>query len=83
MESLKFYRAHYAFISDCLDAFIIGACLHLLELEDLQSMPRRKQVLFDILPGDQKYSYINEIASDILKKYVNLGNGIDHFIDLQ
>lgn len=52
--------------------FVTGACLHLLEMDDLDAPPSRKQELFDILPPDMKCNFIKQIAKDILDKYINL-----------
>lgn len=42
-EVIQKYRAHYAFLMDCLDGFVTGACRHLLEMADLDAPPSRKQ----------------------------------------
>lgn len=60
---------------DCLDGFVTGACLHLLEMDDLDAPPSRKQELFDILPPEEKCNFIKQIAKDILDKYINLNLG--------
>lgn len=60
---------------DCLDGFVTGACLHLLEMDDLDAPPSRKQELFDILPPEEKCKLIKQIAKDILDKYINLNLG--------
>lgn len=78
IDLLIFYfciRAHYAFLMDCLDAFTAGACLHLLDMENLDSEPNRKQEIFETQSAEDKIKFIRQIAKDILDRYVNLSDG--------
>lgn len=59
------------YLMDLLVGFDTGACLHLLEMDDLEAQPSRKQEVFDILPPE-KYKFIKQIAKDILEKCINL-----------
>ncbi|XP_069105154.1 uncharacterized protein [Argopecten irradians] len=70
------YRAHAAFLNDCLDAFIVGACMHHLGIDDVGAEPKRKQVLFEAVSSDDKRKFLEDIASEIQHKYINLENGI-------
>lgn len=67
-------RAHSAFIDDCLDAFIVGACIHHLGMEDIGSEPKSNQVLFEAVSSEYKVQFIANIASEIQRKYINLEN---------
>ena len=49
--------------------------MHLLDLQDIDSSPRRKQPLFDILPKEEQYAFISEISNEILEKYVKRKDG--------
>lgn len=69
-----FSRAHYSFIDDCLDAYIVTACLHLLDLSDIDEISSRKQTLFDILPKEEQYNFISQISKEILEKYIKIPN---------
>lgn len=62
-------------MEDALDAYLVGACQHLLQIEDLESESNRKQPLFDILPSEQKYEFIYAVAKDILDRYVMIADG--------
>lgn len=66
------YRANYSFIDDCLDAYIVTACLHLLDLSDIDEISSRKQTLFDILPKEEQYNFILQIFKEILEKYIKI-----------
>lgn len=68
-------RAHYSFIDDCLDAYIVTACLHLLDLSDIDEISSRKQTLFDILTKEEQYNFISQISKEILEKYIKIPNG--------
>ena len=70
------FRPDYSFIDDCLDAYIVTACTHLLKLSDIDQEPAHKQALFDVLSDEEKYKYISEIAQQILDKYIKLSAGI-------
>lgn len=69
-------RAHSAFIDDCLDAFIVGACIHHLGMEDIGSEPKSNQVLFEAVSSEDKVQFIANIASEIQRKYINLENDL-------
>lgn len=62
-------------MDDCLDSYIVAACMHLLELSDVDAEPIRKQQLFDILPQEEHYQFISNIAKDILEKYIKITDG--------
>lgn len=63
-------RAHSAFIDDCLDAFIVGACIHHLGMEDIGSEPKSNQVLFEAVSSEDKVQFIANIASEIQRKFM-------------
>lgn len=69
-------KAHSAFIDDCFDAFIVGACIHHLGMEDIGSEPKSNQVLFEAVSSEDKVQFIANIASEIQRKYINLENGM-------
>ena len=58
-----------------LDSYIVGACMHLLGLPEINAEPVRKQPLFDILPEEERYKFISKIAKDILEKYIKITDG--------
>lgn len=62
-------------MDDCLDSYIVGACMHLLGLPEINAEPLRKQPLFDILPEEERYKFISKIAKDILEKYIKITDG--------
>ncbi|XP_056006637.1 uncharacterized protein LOC125680237 [Ostrea edulis] len=73
---IESYRAHSAFIDDCLDAFIVGACMHHLKMESIECEPQSKQILFEAISSEDKMQFIANIASEIQKKYINLENDL-------
>uniref|UniRef100_A0A8W8NXJ6 C2H2-type domain-containing protein n=1 Tax=Magallana gigas TaxID=29159 RepID=A0A8W8NXJ6_MAGGI len=74
--SLVYLVFHYSFIDDCLDAYIVTACLHLLDLSDIDEISSRKQTLFDILPKEEQNSFISQISKVILEKYIKIPNDL-------
>lgn len=71
----KFFYSEPIFMEDCLDSYIVGACMHLLDLPDIEAIPSSYQPLFDILPEEQQLNYIAKIAKDILDKYIKITDG--------
>ena len=53
-------------MKDCLDAFIVGASMDLLEVENVETEPKRHQVLLDALSADDQLKY--EIHSSDCKR---------------
>ncbi|KAK3098281.1 hypothetical protein FSP39_017934 [Pinctada imbricata] len=72
-EVIQKYRSHYAFVEDCLDAFIVGAYMHLSGTQNLQTESPLQQTMFNFLSDEQKYTFIHKLAKDILDKYVKTG----------
>jgi len=68
-------------MDDCLDAYLVEACMHLLDLDEIDAEPTRKQPLFDILPDEEQYKFISKIAKDILDKYIKIIDGNCTFIN--
>lgn len=64
-------------MEDCLDSYIVGVCMHLLDLPDIDAIlvPSTYQPLFNILPEEQQLNYIAKIAKDILDKYIKITDG--------
>lgn len=58
-----------------MDAYIVTACLHLLDLSDIDEIPHRKQALFDLLPKEEQFDFISQISKEILEKYIKVPNG--------
>ncbi|KAK3083494.1 hypothetical protein FSP39_024165 [Pinctada imbricata] len=69
-EVIQKYRSHYAFVEDCLDAFIVGAYMHLSGTQNLQTESPLQQTMFNFLSDEQKYTFIHKLSKDILDKYV-------------
>ncbi|XP_062599089.1 uncharacterized protein LOC134260557 [Saccostrea cucullata] len=68
------FRAHYAFVMDCLDAYILGAVFEVMQLENFDGMPikwRPPPLLMTAEKSDQ-YQWLTELAQEILEKHVKL-----------
>ena len=59
------FRAHYSFVEDSLDSYIVGACMHLLNISDIDDELARKQPLFEILSKEDHHRYIYSLAKEI------------------
>lgn len=62
-------------MEDCLYSYIVGACMHLLDLPDIDAIPSIYQPLFDILPEEQQLNYIAKFAKDMLHIYMKITDG--------
>lgn len=68
-------------MDDCLDSFILGAYIDLIDIKDLQDEPVNHQPLFHLLSDQDKYTYIHGVATDILDKYLKIADGTQHLIN--
>uniref|UniRef100_K1QRT7 Uncharacterized protein n=1 Tax=Magallana gigas TaxID=29159 RepID=K1QRT7_MAGGI len=64
-------------MDDCLDSFILGAYIDLIDIKDLQDEPVNHQPLFHLLSDQDKYTYIHGVATDILDKYLKIADDVD------
>jgi predicted nucleotidyltransferase len=62
----------YSFVEDSLDSYIVGACMHLLNISDIDDELARKQPLFEILSKEDHHRYIYSLVKEILEKYINI-----------
>ncbi|XP_067684515.1 uncharacterized protein [Haliotis asinina] len=68
-EVIGKYRSHLTFVDDCLDGFIVGAAMQLLNMEHTGSEPQRQQTLFDALSKEDRYKFIHRIADGICQSW--------------
>ncbi|XP_021373030.1 uncharacterized protein LOC110463019 isoform X2 [Mizuhopecten yessoensis] len=62
------YRAHYSFMDDVLDSYIVAACMHLLGQSEMDSEPNRKQPLFADLEMVKAQTLELEAQNDAIKE---------------
>lgn len=60
--------AHTGFMNDCLDAFIVGMCMHHSGMEDIGCKPLSKQILITEDLSDYKMQFIAIISSEIQRR---------------
>lgn len=63
-------RAHYAFVMDCLDAYILGATMEVMQLEHFDDLPikwRPPPLLMTAEKSDQ-YQWLLKLGQEILDK---------------
>lgn len=65
------------FVQDCLDGFILGACLDLFGMESLDDLPTTSQIpmFIELQTPEEQYAYIHKLASQLLNVYVKLNEG--------
>lgn len=70
-------RAHYAFVMDCLDAYILGATMEVMQLEHFDDLPikwRPPPLLMTAEKSDH-YQWLLKLGQEILEKHVKLDKG--------
>lgn len=62
---------------DCLDAYILGATMKVMELESLDGMPVkwRPPPLLKTAEKSDQYQWLTKLAQEILEKHVKLDKG--------
>jgi uncharacterized C2H2 Zn-finger protein len=66
--NLIFCRSHHQFIEDVTDGYIIAALLDLMDMETVDSSPK-KVPLFSLMDDDTKVQYVLDLSSQVLQAY--------------
>ncbi|XP_065925165.1 uncharacterized protein [Magallana gigas] len=76
------YRAHYAFVEDALDAFILGATMDVMGLNDLNGSPQQwNPNILSMYSNEEQLSWLRNLAEAVINKHINL-QGSTHLQDL-
>lgn len=76
------FRSHMTFVQDCLDAFILGACMDLLGIDNLDARPSRTKLpeFINLRPQQEQYEWIHDLSQQLLDVYVKVRN--DNFSNI-
>ncbi|XP_062573983.1 uncharacterized protein LOC134235829 [Saccostrea cucullata] len=68
------FRQHFAFVEDCLDAFILAAAMDIMGMNELDDQPKefRPPPLIQTASCDEQYSWLSSLAQEILERHVKL-----------
>ncbi|XP_065929735.1 uncharacterized protein [Magallana gigas] len=81
-EVVRAYRAHYAFVEDALDAFILGATMDVMGLNDLNGSPQQwNPSILPMYSNKKQLSWLRNLAETVINKHINL-QGTTHLQDL-
>nr|XP_034309038.1 uncharacterized protein LOC105329354 isoform X3 [Crassostrea gigas] len=81
-EVVRAYRAHYAFVEDALDAFILGATMDVMGLNDLNGSPQQwNPSILSMYSNKKQLSWLRNLAETVINKHINL-QGTTHLQDL-
>ncbi|XP_052684053.1 uncharacterized protein LOC128164304 isoform X4 [Crassostrea angulata] len=81
-EVVRAYRAHYAFVEDALDAFILGATMDVMGLNDLNGSPQQwNPSILSLYSNKKQLSWLRNLAETVINKHINL-QGTTHLQDL-
>lgn len=69
-------KAHYAFVMDCLDEYILEATMDVIELEHFDDLPMewRPPPLLMTEEKSDEYQWLFKFGQEILEKHVKLDN---------
>lgn len=68
-----FHRAHYAFVEDALDAFILGATMDVMGLNDLNGSPQQwNPNILSMYSNEEQLSWLRNLAEAVINKHINL-----------
>lgn len=68
-----FHRAHYAFVEDALDAFILGATMDVMGLNDLNGSPQQwNPSILSMYSNKKQLSWLRNLAEAVINKHINL-----------
>lgn len=63
-------------MDDTLDAYVVAACMHLINLPELDSDSTRTQEQFETVDNNDRYQFLYNIGKEILDKYIKQTDGI-------
>lgn len=72
------------FIRDCLDAFLLTACMEVLDIKSLDEKPKRT-ILPDLLhlqSEEEQHDWIKELCFQILDSFIYIEEGMYQVTDL-
>jgi hypothetical protein len=75
------FRPHFAFVEDALDAFILGAAMDVMGLEDINGSPQQLNPNTLVMCGvDHQLLWLQKLAKTIIDKHINLQGYILMFL---
>ncbi|XP_062577634.1 uncharacterized protein LOC134239465 [Saccostrea cucullata] len=72
------FRAHFAFVEDALDAFILGAAMDVMGLENINGSPQQfNPNTLSLFSAEDQFSWLKKLAEAIIDKHINLQDSTD------
>lgn len=70
-------RQHFAFVEDCLDAFILAAAMNVMGITELDEQPKefKPSQFLEIASHDEQYDWLSSLAQEILDRHVTQDKG--------
>ncbi|KAK3107765.1 hypothetical protein FSP39_021733 [Pinctada imbricata] len=79
-EVISDFRSHHQYVTDVTDAYLVSACLDILDMEDTTSAPQSAP-FFSLIEKTALVVWLNCLADKVLD-YLHL-NGWDNFLDIK
>lgn len=74
-----YFKSHHQFFQDVTDAYIVSACLDIMDMNEVSSQP--SSPVISLKNDDKKTEWLNHVATDVLNA---LGlNSWKNFLDLR
>lgn len=72
-----FVGSIFAFVEDCLDAFILAAAMNVMGLTELDEQPKefKPSQFLEIASNDEQYAWLPSLAQYILDRHVTQDKG--------
>nr|XP_034322383.1 uncharacterized protein LOC117688429 [Crassostrea gigas] len=62
------------FVQDCLDSFVLGACLHMFGMDSLDGVPVNVEIphFLHLASIEEQYAWLKELGEQLFKTYIKL-----------
>lgn len=77
MYGIFFFRSHFAFVEDCLDAYILAATVEVMGLGNVDEIPTKVKPppLLATSTKEEQYEWLVSVAKRVMDKHIKLDNG--------
>ena len=72
------FRSHHAFVDDCLDGYIVAACMELMNIESPNDAPVtwKPSPLLVHQSKELQYEWLKKLGNEILNQFIKIDKGI-------
>lgn len=65
------------FVQECLDSFVLAACLHMFGMDSLDGVPVNVEIphFLHLASIEEQYAWLKELVEQLFKTYIKLNEG--------